>query len=196
MNSFEYLVTLVSIVAGLGLTRALSGLAKIVHTGGDRRVSGVHVAWTGSVLLGLVNFWWFTFLFEPIETWTMPLLLFVLIYAAVIYFLIALLYPGNLETDTDLLAYFLGDRRWFFGTFVVLGVLELMDTWLKYRLLPIGLPPMVPYSLLMVAWISLGVLGVVSENRLFHRTFAYSWVAVVGLWVITRFELGTSSALG
>ena len=192
MNPFEYLVTLVSIVAGLGLTRALSGLAKIVHAGGDRRVSGVHVAWTGSVLLWLVNFWWFTFLFESIETWTMPLLLFVLIYAAVIYFLIALLYPDNLETETDLFAYFLGNRRWFFGTFVVLGVLELADTWLKYRLLPIGLPPMVPYSLLMVAWISLGVLGLVSENRLFHRAFAYSWVAVVGLWVITRFDLGTT----
>ena len=114
-----------------------------------------------------------------------------------IYFLIALLYPDKLEAETDFLAYFLENRRWFFGTFVALGVLDLADTWLKYRLLglEIALPPMVPYSLLMISWISLGVVGVVSSSRVFHRVFVYSWVVVVGLWVTTAlFEIGTTSA--
>ncbi len=189
MNSFEYLVTLVSIIAGLGLTRALSGIAKVVQAGGDRKLSGVHIAWTGSVLLWLVAFWWFTFLLASIDTWTVPLLLFVLLYAAVIYFLIALLYPDKLEAETDSFAYFLENRRWFFGTFVALGVLDLADTWLKDRLLgPVGPPlPMVPYSRLMVSWISPGVVGVVSASRVFHRVFAYSWVVVMGVWVATAF---------
>ena len=189
MSPFEYLVALISIVAGLALTRSLSGLAKIVHSRGGRGVSGVLVAWTGSSLLWLINFWWFTFLFGSV-TWTPSLLLFVLAYAAVIYFLIALLYPDNVQAETDLLAYFLGNRRWFFGTFLVLGVLDLADTWIKYQLLH-ALPPIVSYSLLMVAWISLGIAGVVSENRTFHRVFAYSWAVVMGLWVTTGvLELG------
>ncbi len=182
MSSFEYLVALVSIVAGLGLTRALSGIARVVHARGDRSLSGVHLAWTGSVLLWLVGFWWFTFLLESIDTWTTPLLLFVLLYGAVIYFLIALLYPDELDAGTDPLAYFLDNRRWFFGTFLALGVLDLMDTWLKYRLVE-NLPPMIPYSLLMISWISLGILGVLSASRAFHRAFAYSWVVVMALWV-------------
>ncbi len=198
MNPFEYLVALVSIVAGLGLTRALSGLAKIVHTSGDRRVS-VHVAWTGSVLLWLVAFWWFTFWLGSLDTWTVPLLLFVLLYGAVIYFLIALLYPDKLDAETDFLEYFVENRRWFFGTFVALGVLDLADTWLKGSLLGVtaqlpplmplnlDLPPMVPYWLLMISWISLGVVGVVSASRVFHRVFAYSWVVVMGVWVATAF---------
>jgi hypothetical protein len=195
MSSFEYLVALVSIVTALGLTRALSGIATVVHKRGHRKPSGVHIAWTGSVLLWLVGFWWFTFLLASLETWTVPLLLFVLLYGAVIYFLIALLYPDEVGAETDLFAYFLENRRWFFGTFVALGVLDLMDTWLKYRLVQ-NLPPMVPYSLLMISWISLGALGLVSASRLFHRVFAYSWVVVMALWVTQAlFELGTTSAL-
>jgi hypothetical protein len=194
MNSFEYLIALVSIIAGLGLTRALSGLAEVVHAGGERRVSGVHIAWTGSVLLWLVAFWWFTFLLGSVDSWTPPLLLFVLLYGAVLYFLIALLYPRNLEAQTDLFAYFLANRRWFFGTFVALGVLDLADTWLKFRLTG-DLPPMLPYSLLMISWISLGILGAVSASRPFHRIFAYSWLGVMGLWVTTTlFELRSAPA--
>ena len=183
MSPFEYLVTLVSIVAGLGLTRALSGIATVVHARGHGKLSGVHIAWTGSVLLWLVAFWWFTFLLKSIDTWTTPLLLFVLLYGAVIYFLIALLYPNRLEAETDLFAYFLENRRWFFGTFIALGLLDLADTWIKYELTQGGLLPMVPYSLLMISWLALGVVGVFSASRRFHRIFAYTWVVVMGLWV-------------
>jgi hypothetical protein len=189
MNSFEYLVALVSIVAGLGLTRALSGLASAINAGGGRKPSGIHIAWTGSVVFWLVGFWWFTFLLESIETWTAPLLLFVLSYGAVIYFLIALLNPERLDAETDFLTYFLENRRWFFGTFVALGLFDLADTWLKYRLVQ-DLPPMVPYAILMVSWISLGLFGAVSASRVYHRVFAYSWVVVMGLWVTTAlFEI-------
>ena len=154
----------------------------------------MYVAWTGSALLWLVAYWWFTFLLGSV-TWTIPLLLFVLSYAAVIYFLIALLYPDNVDVETDLFAYFLENRRWFFGTFVVLGVLDLVDSWIKYRLLQ-AVPPLVPYTFLMLAWISLGTIGVVSESRSFHRAFAYSWVVVMGLWVTSSLlELGTSLTL-
>jgi len=65
---------------------------------------------------------------------------------------------------------------------VVLGLLDLADTWLKYRIMG-GLPPMIPYSLLMSSWILLGLIGVVSESRLFHRIFAYSWLVVMVAWV-------------
>ena len=88
------------------------------------------------------------------------------------------------EAETDLFAYFLSNRRWFFGTFVALGLLDLADTWVMYELLK-DLPPMIPYSLLMISWLSLGVLGIVSASRVFHMVFAYTWVVVMGLWVAT-----------
>lgn len=75
MDPFEYLVALMSIIAGVGLTRALSGIASVVHTREARKLSGVHIAWTGSVLLWLVAFWWFAYLLGSIDRWATPLTL-------------------------------------------------------------------------------------------------------------------------
>ena len=183
MNSFEYLATLVSVVAGLALTRALSGLAKAVHLRKEIRLSGVHIAWTGSVLLWLISYWWFTFLLASIEQWTVPLFFFVLVYGAVIYFLIALLFPDKFNSGTDLFDYFVENRRWFFGTFVGLGVLDIVDTWIKW-LYDLPPPPMIPYSVLMTSWLALGIVGIITANRMYHRIFAYVWLVVFSLWAM------------
>ena len=45
-------------------------------------------------------------------------------------------------------------RRWFFGTFVGLRLLDLADTWIKTRLVGDDLP-MIPYVGLMTAWLVL-----------------------------------------
>jgi hypothetical protein len=194
MDGFEYLVALVSVVAGLGLTCALSGLAKIVHLRKEIRLSGVHIAWTGSILLWLVTYWWFTFLLASVDSWTVPLFLFVLVYGAVIYFLIALLYPDKWDSGTDVFEYFVDNRRWFFGTFVGLGILDIADTWIKIRLraeVGDGLP-MIPYLILMTSWLALGVVGTITANRIFHKAFAYVWLLVFGSWVTTAlFVIGS-----
>ena len=182
MNGFEYLVALVSVVAGLALTRALSGLAKIVHLRKKIRLSGVHFAWTGSVLLWLVTYWWFTFWLASIDAWTVALFLFVLGYGAVIYFLIALLYPDTLDSGTDLFDYFIDNRRWFFGTFVGLGVLDIGDTWIKSGFYDLPAPPMIPYLILMSSWFAFGIVGASTANRTYHKAFAYVWLVVFGSW--------------
>ncbi len=191
MSGFEYLIALVSVVAGLGLTRALSGLAKIVHLRKKIRLSGVHIAWTGSILLWLVSYWWFTFLLASVDQWTVPLFLFVLIYGAVIYFLIALLYPDKWDSEADLFEYFIDNRRWFFGTFVGLGILEVADTWSKVRIYDLPPPPMIPYLVLMAFWFVLGVVGATTDNRAYHKAFAYLWLLVFGSWAVAmHFAIG------
>lgn len=140
LSAFEYLVTLVSIIAGLALTRALAGLAQMVQRRDRARLSGVHLAWTVSLLLWLIAFWWFTYLLGSVEQWTPSLLMFVLLYGAVIFFLVALLYPETLESEMDLLDFFLRNRHSFFGAFVLLGFLDIADTVIKHRL-GLGHPP-------------------------------------------------------
>jgi hypothetical protein len=184
MDGFGYLITLVSVVAGLGLTHALSGLAKLVHLRKQVLLSGVHIAWTASVVLWLVSYWWFTFLLAGIDQWTIPLLLFVLAYGAVVYFLIALLYPDHWDSGTDLFEYFLDNRRWFFGAFVGLGVLDIADTCIKVVVYDLPSPPIVPYSLLIVFWLTLGTIGAITPNRGYHITFACVWLIVFGSWIV------------
>jgi hypothetical protein len=186
MDRFEYLAALVSVVAGLSLTRALSGCAKIVDSEKDIRLSGVHMAWTLSVILWLVGFWWFTFTLSFIETWTVSLLLFVLLYGAIIYFLIALLFPDRQGSSLDILDNFISRRRPFFVAFVVLGLVDIADTVLKMKIYDMGGPPNFDYYwVMMFLWIGLGIISALTANRTFHRFFAYSWLVTTATWNVT-----------
>jgi hypothetical protein len=185
MDRFEYLAALVSVVAGLGLTRALSGFARIIHSEYKVALSGVHISWTFSIVLWLVGFWWFTFMLARVENWTVSLLLFVLLYGATIYLLIALLYPDKYEPGIDLFENFIMRRRSFFVTFVALGLIDIADTLIKTKIYNMVGPAYIPYSILMICWIGLGAVGAVTGNRIFHRFFAYSWLAVTSAWSVT-----------
>jgi hypothetical protein len=163
-------------------------LAKAVHRRQEIKLSGVHFAWTGSILFWLVSYWWFTFFLSSVEEWTVPLFLFVLIYGAFIYFLIALLYPGKNVSGTDQLEYFIDSRKWFFSTFVALGFLDLADTWIK-SVYEVPVPPLIPYLTLMVSWLVLGTIGAFTANRTYHRIFAYAWLTAFAVWVIWVFAI-------
>ena len=178
MSGFEYLVALASVVAGLGLTRALSGFAKIIHMRDQVQVSDFNVVWTVTILLWLVSYWWFTFSFAAIAQWNIPLFLFVLVYGALIFFLIALLYPDSLDSGMDLFEHFLVTRRWFFGTFIGLGFVDLADVWIKlsYGIPP---PPAFTYSVFMATWLLVGIIGAVVTKRAVQRSLAYIWFVVV-----------------
>jgi hypothetical protein len=185
MDEFEYLAALVSVVAGLSLTRALSGFAKLFDSGNNTRMSGVHAAWTLSIVVWLVGFWWFTFMLESIDNWTISLLFFVLLYGAVIYVLIALLYPDELKSGTDLLEIFISRRRAFFMAFLVLATIDLADTLIKTRVYELPGPPIPAYWLLIIFMFGVGIVGILTANRLIHRIIAYSWLGVIALWNVT-----------
>ena len=186
MDEFEYLAALVSVVAGLSLTRALSGYAKIVDSEKEIRLSGVHMAWTLSVILWLVGYWWFTFMLSSIDSWTVSLLLFVLLYGAIIYFLIALLFPDRRDSSRDIFENFISRRQSFFITFVVLGLVDIADTVLKIEFYDMSGPPNPNYYwTMMFLWIGLGIIGALTANRIYHRVFAYSWLAATATWNVT-----------
>lgn len=182
MSGFEYLIALASVVAGLCLTRALSGLAKMVHlrVRAQIQISDIHIIWTANILLWLISFWWFTYTLASVAQWTIPLFLWVLVYGALIFFLTALLYPDNLDANAGLLSHFMGTRQWFFGTFVALGVVDIADVWVKlhYGVPP---PPVQIYSIFMIGWFAVGIVGAYTGNPTIHRVIAYIWFVVIAL---------------
>ncbi len=181
MDGFEYLVALLSVVAALGLARALSGIAKLVHLRNSISFSWVHVLWTINILVWLIAYWWFSFILSTIDTWTPQLLIFVLVYGATIYFLIALLYPDNVEKGTDFFDYFIDNRRWFFGTFLLLGVMDILDSLLKSSITESGGPPLIPYIIFMSIWIIPSGLALHFENKSFHAVYAVGFfLALMG----------------
>jgi hypothetical protein len=65
VDSFEYVMVLVSIVIGLAITHVLSAFAAAVHRlrghGDPIRLDAVYLLWTGYVMIWLVSFWWWEF---------------------------------------------------------------------------------------------------------------------------------------
>lgn len=182
MDSFEYLIALVSVIAGLGIARALSGIARLLDARHQITFSWIPLCWTASALLWLVAFWWFTFLLSSIDGWSTALHVFVLVYAGSIFFLLALLHPESIPEGHDMLAHFLNNRKLFFGAFLVVGLLDLADTWIKARM-GLSTPAMVPYAIHMAPWIVLSVVAMFVNNSIYHAVFAIVQLLMFAAWL-------------
>lgn len=182
MDSFEYLIALVSVVAGLGIARALSGIARLLDARRQITFSWIPVCWTASALLWLVAFWWFTFMLSSVEGWSPALHIFVLVYAGSIFFLLALLHPESIPAGHDMLEHFLDNKKLFFGALLAVGLIDLLDTWIKVDMGTSG-PPLVPYVLHMGPWIIGSVIGMYVVNKTYHAVFAIGLLLSIIFWL-------------
>ena len=128
---FPHIRIVMGMVVGLGVTRLLSGTARIVQHPGQYRLYAVHLAWVGSVLLMLVHFWWWEFGLYAIENWTFGKYLFIIFYAITLFLLCALLFPDSMLDYTSYEDYFYSRRAWFFGLLGFTYLLDVIDTLLK-----------------------------------------------------------------
>lgn len=187
MDDFEYLIALVSVIAGLGITRALSGSAKLLNARREIVISWIPICWTINVLLWLVAFWWFTFLLSSFEEWSPWLHIFVLIYAGAIFFLLALLHPEKIEPGHNMLEHFFDNRRLIFGALLVVGLIDLADTWIKFQF-GLSAPPMSRYLALMFPWIVCSGIAMFVRNQVYHAVFALAFFVVILFWL--NFSIG------
>jgi hypothetical protein len=136
MRPFDYVMTLVSIVIGLGITHVLSALGTAVHRlrghGMAIRLEPVYLLWVGFVLVWQVSFWWWEFKLNelPID-WTFGLYLFLLGYALGLFLMVVILVPAGMDGVADSYAYFMSGRRWFMAVVLLCLVLDVFDTMFK-----------------------------------------------------------------
>jgi hypothetical protein len=178
MDSFEYLIALVSVIAGLGIARALSGLARLLDSRRNISISWIPICWTVNILLWLVAFWWFTFLLSSFEEWSVGLHVFVLLYAGTIFFAVALLHPESIGEGHDMLGHFLDNRKMFFGTLLIIVLIDIVDTWIKYQ---IGLPtpPLIRYLALVLPWIVMSSIAMFVRSKTYHGLVALMFLVTI-----------------
>ena len=180
MTAFEYLAAFISIVTGLGVAQTLSGVARLVNGRDTMRLDVTHLCWTAGLLVWLVNFWWWSFSLTQVQVWRIGALFFVILYPAIIYFLLALLHPRDIAADFDAQAHLESNRGWFFGGLFVLGVVELLDAWTKESsglLEPAGLiGPTHWYPFFMVFWLVASLVAMRSAHRHFNTVFVIAFL--------------------
>src|SRR5215211_5228446 len=118
---FEILAVIVSVIVGLGLTRILQGVARMLEARARVRAYWVHLVFTGIVFLGHLLFWWLFWSSRRVEAWSFFPFLFLLLQPIILYLLAGLCFPDFFGTGPiNFRTFYYRNHRWFFGLFALL----------------------------------------------------------------------------
>lgn len=129
LEPFEYVVILSSLILGLGITQILTGAADIFSN-----LKNVNIGYAHSLLIIVVfnlhiQEWWESYqMANKVEEWTVPMVLFVLVYPISLFTLARMIFPTGLrESETDLDAYYYDQWPWFFVIFLLVPVISFLQ---------------------------------------------------------------------
>lgn len=186
LQGFYHIRILIGLVTGLSVTRILTGFARFVQHPDQNRVYAPHLIWSGFLLLYVFHFWWAEFGLLAIPRWAFQDFLFIMFYAALIFFTAALLYPDRLYDYAGFKEYFLSRRVWFFGLLLAILIVDIADTALKgwSHAQMLG----APYALRQVALIGIALAGLMTRAPAVHARYAGAAVLVELVWIFARFR--------
>ncbi|HEU5290223.1 MAG TPA: hypothetical protein VFU05_06225 [Cyclobacteriaceae bacterium] len=93
MSPFEYVIVLVSIIYGLGITLILTGVAELIRRWRVIIPFTTYFIWIVLVFVLHVYEWWEHYRLRSIASWSLPLFLFVILYPILLFILANLLFP-------------------------------------------------------------------------------------------------------
>jgi len=182
---YVHLRILIGVVLGLGLTRMLAGIAKLVQHPGHKPLYAVHLLWAAILFLSAIHFWWFEFGLIRIEPWRFALFVFVLFYAFLFFLMASLLFPDAMDEYAGYEDYFLSRRRWFFALLAATMPIDFLDTLAKGRAYLAALGPEYPVRLAIV-FLLCGIAAW-TANRRFQLAFAALYLVYFASWILRAY---------
>jgi hypothetical protein len=95
ISAFEYVTILVSIILGLGITFILSSFSDLLFHYAEVRFYWPHTIWIFFLLFLHVQDWVITYQLKDKAIWTLPSVLFVLLYPSVLFMCARMLMPDE-----------------------------------------------------------------------------------------------------
>lgn len=185
MSHFEYIMVMVSIIQGLGLTLALRGISRLIRS--PHREFAV-LTWALFLVLMYLQNWWAFWDMRVIEDWNLITFLSISFYVCVVYAMTELLLPMSAPQDTDWREHFLAVRKWFF---VLLVVLVFLGVSLSVFIMGVSL--FHPYRIMQSLFLLFGIAGWFAAGIGIHRWIAaLMLVALVSSQVLFRLLPGLS----
>lgn len=183
---FQHVRMIMGMVLGLSITRLLTGLVRIIQHPGQNRIYPVHIGWVITMLITLIHFWWWEFWLVDVQKWTFEIYLFLIVYAILLFFLSAFLFPDSISDYTGYEDFFLSRRKWFFAIFGMTVVFDLIDTLIKgqahYTMFAME------YWFRIPAYLMLCGLAIYTSNRRFHLGFVIFGLMYEGSWILRHFN--------
>lgn len=193
MQSFEFVMILVSIVIGLGVAELLGMLARILRN--EARGGSLHTLWIIAVLLTLVQIFWAEWQLQFRSDWSLLELIIFLAPAFLLFLAASLLCPRTAE-PMPLDAYFLERRKPFYLVLLAFLLSASIESWVfldRAGAYDIVSAADGVRAALMIMCIAL----VLSSTRRVHLWGALIWiVTVVGFAMRFTFSLSRMSPSG
>jgi hypothetical protein len=126
MSPFEYVIVLISIILGLGITTILTGLAEMIKHSRLSRIYAPHAIWIVLVFVLHVHEWWENYSLKSISVWKLPMFLFILLYPINLYVLAHLLFPSEIKSGVSSKEFYLSNFRRLFISAIILDVLSVI----------------------------------------------------------------------
>lgn len=185
-EAFPHIRIVMGMVVGLGVTRLLTGVARIIQHPKQYRLYAVHLAWVASVLLTLVHFWWWEFGLFDITRWTFEIYLFIVAYAVMLFLLSALLFPDSMADYGSYEDFLISRRGWFFGLLAATYAADLIDTIIKgtEHFERFGWEYLIRTPLLFC----LCIVAAITPNRRFHAAFVTGTLIYQVSWILRLFD--------
>ena len=175
MSTFEFVVILLSIVVGLGITGLLSALVSLVEHRHKVRFDALTLVWVANAMLFHIFFWWVAVgNARAFEQWSLAAFLVLFAYAMVLFFSAALILPSNAAAGCDLRDRYDSIRRPFFALMTAAPAIDITDSLLKGgidRILNVLGPT---YIVAMMGLALFGIAAMRTADRRLH------WIGAIG----------------
>jgi hypothetical protein len=128
MSPFEYVIVLISIILGMGITQLISGLASIIL-----RWENIKIYWPHTIIILLVfvlhiQDWWATYELNSFQHWRLPTFLFIILYPVNLYILARILFPIRWTgSPIDLKKFYFANFRKIYLIMIFLPLHSILD---------------------------------------------------------------------
>lgn len=128
MSPFEYVIVLISIIIGLGITLVLTGIAQLIREEPRVKFFYPYLVWIGLVFVLHIHEWWITYQLKSTVSWKLPTFLFIILYPILLFILANLLFPDSWEKyNRNMKQFYFTIYQKFFGCAILLVALSILQ---------------------------------------------------------------------
>ncbi len=176
MDPFEYVMVVVAIIIGLGITRILAGIAGLIQYRTTVKAYWVHLVWVTAIFLFQIELWWGWWGLRVTAEWHYLDYFRLFLTPIVLYLLSVLAFPDLSKADhLDFRDHYYTNHRWFFSVFSLYPVTLFFSESL------LGPQPLLTWqNAVRLAIFIVLILCAAIRNAVFHTVVA---VALLGFFV-------------
>ena len=179
MTPFEYVVVLISIILGLGITTILTGVAEWIKHFRQSTLYTPYIIWIVLVFVMHVHEWWESYALKSIEVWRLPLFLFVILYPINLYVLAHLLFPRQTDEPFNAKEFYQKRYPTFFICVLILDLLSVI-----HNITISGLPITSQFVHLLLFVILGGVLLSKTKKESIHLAVSILLLAILVITLV------------